>query len=135
MPQPDSPRPATRAQGPQLAAAAVSALESVILLGFFGFYVYEMVIGASTDLLRAAMSAILILIFSVLLGLLASAWRRRADWARTPTLLWNALLLPVAWSLHESGRTVIALGVGLLALAGIGAALASPPREAAEDVS
>jgi hypothetical protein len=113
----------------------VCLAEAVVLLGFFGFYVYEMAIGASSDLLRAATSAALILIFAALLVALAAAWRRAADWARTPTLLWNALLLPVAWSLHESGRTPIAVGVALLAVVGIGAALAAPPREASRDVS
>jgi hypothetical protein len=130
---PDVPRPATR--GPRLAAAVVCLVEAVVLFGFFGFYVYEMAIGASSDLPRAATSAALILIFGVLLVLLAAAWRRAADWARTPTLLWNALLLPVAWSLHESGRTPIALGVALLAVGGIGAALAAPPREASKGLS
>jgi hypothetical protein len=107
-------------------------VEALVLVGFFAFYVYEMAIGATDDLGRAATSAVLILVFGILLLVIAAAWRRGAEWARTPTLLWNALLLPVAWSLHESDRTPLALGVGLLALVSLGAALASPPRRPAD---
>lgn len=133
MNEPDASSPAPdRARA---AAAVVTLVEALVLLGFVGFYVYEIAIGASGSIVSATMSAVLILVFGVLLLLLAAAWRKAADWARTPTLLWNALLLPVAWSLHESGRTAIALGVALLAVVGIGAALAAPPRDAARDVS
>ncbi len=133
MNSPDASSPAPR--GPRVVAALVSLAEGLVLLGFVGFYVYEIAIGASGSVVSAAMSAVLILLFAILLLVLARAWRRAADWARTPTLLWNALLLPVAWSLHESGRTAIALGVAVLAVVGIGAALASPPRDAVRDVS
>jgi hypothetical protein len=113
----------------------VTLVEAIILLGFLVFYVYEMVVGATDDLARAGMSAALILVFGLLLVVLAVGWRRTADWARTPTLLWNALLLPVAWSLHESGWTPLAAGVGVLALVGVVAALAAPPREPVDGVS
>ncbi|NUQ32167.1 MAG: hypothetical protein HOP99_04995, partial [Dermatophilaceae bacterium] len=56
------------------------------------------------------------------------AWSRASPWARTPTLLWNVLLRPVAWSLHESERDAVALGVAAVAVASILAALASPGR-------
>ena len=81
-------------------------------LGFAVFYVFEMVTGATDDLTRAATSGVLILVFGVGLLALARGWFRAADWPRTPTVLWNALLLPVAWSLRESGRTAVALAVG-----------------------
>jgi hypothetical protein len=110
-------------------------IEALVLLGFFAFYVYEMADGATDDLGRAATSAALILVFGILLLVMAAAWRKGSDWVRTPTLLWNVLLLPVAWSLHESDHTLLALAVGLLALVSLGAALASPPRRPAADVS
>jgi hypothetical protein len=110
-------------------------VEALVLIGFFAFYVYEMAVGATDDLGRAATSAALILVFGILLLVLAAAWRKGAEWARTPTLLWNALLLPVAWSLHESDRTPLAVAVGMLALVALGAALASPPRQPTDAVS
>ena len=129
----ETPQPVARRA--RWTAALVTLVEALVLLGFAAYYVYEIAIGAANDLPRAVTSAVLILIFGLLLLVLASGWRRAADWARTPTLLWNALLLPVAWSLHESGRSVLALGVGVLAIVGIGAALAAPPREAVGGVS
>lgn len=112
-----------------VAAAILSVVEALVLLGFVAFYVVEMVSGATTDLTRAATSGVLILVVAVFLAAVARGWWRRSDWVRTPTLLWNALLLPVAWSLHESDRTWLAIGVAVLAVASIVAALAVPPRE------
>lgn len=109
-------------------AALLALLEALVLLGFVGFYVYEMATGATDDLTRAITSGTLILVFGIFLLALARAWARRSDWARTPTLLWNALLLPVAWSLHQSGQTWLAVAVTAVAVASIGAALAVPPR-------
>ena len=85
-------------------AGALTALEALVLVGFVVFYVIEMVSGATDDLTRAAVSAVLILVFAVGLLALARGWFRAADWPRTPTVLWNALLLPVAWSLREGDR-------------------------------
>ena len=107
-------------------AGAVNVLEGLVLLGFAAFYVVEMSSGATDDLGRAAVSVVLILVFGVALLLLARGWFRAADWPRTPTLLWNALLLPVAWSLREGDRVPLALAVGAVALVGIVAALLAP---------
>jgi hypothetical protein len=106
----------------------LTLLEALVVLGFAVFYVYEMVTGATDDLTRAATSGALILVFGLALLAVARAWARAAPWARTPTVLWNVLLLPVAWSLHESDRDVVALGVGCVAVASIVAALSSPGR-------
>lgn len=130
---PDASQPVRR--GAPWAAAVATLVEALVLVGFFAFYVYEMAVGATDDLGRAATSAALILVFGILLLVMAAAWRKGADWPRTPTLLWNGLLLPVAWSLHESDRTPLAVAVGVLALVALAAALASPPRQPAEDVS
>lgn len=107
-------------------AGALSLLEGLVLLGFVVFYVVEMVSGATDDLTRASVSAVLILVFAVALLALARGWFRADDWPKTPTVLWNALLLPVAWSLREGDRGQIALAVGAVALASIAAAVAAP---------
>lgn len=103
--------------------------EAIILVGFFGFYIYEMVDGAADDVVRAGTSGALILVFGIFLAAAGRAWLRGAGWARTPTVVWNVLLLPVAWSLHESDRTLLAIGVAALALVTIAAAVAAPPAE------
>ncbi|EWT00810.1 integral membrane protein [Intrasporangium oryzae NRRL B-24470] len=124
----EPPAVEARTRAPR-AAAILSLVEALVLLGFVVFYVVEMAGGATSDLSRAATSGALILVFAVFLLAIARGWWRRSDWVRTPTLLWNALLLPVAWSLHESDRTELAIAVAVLAVASIAAALAAPPRE------
>ena len=129
----ESTSPARAVRGSHRAAGLLTLVEAVAVLGFALFYVYEMVTGATDDLTRAATSGVLILVFGLGLLALARGWARAADWPRTPTVLWNALLLPVAWSLHESDRTPVALAVGLVAVASIVAAVSSPGRRADGD--
>ncbi|WP_330474209.1 hypothetical protein [Terrabacter sp. C0L_2] len=128
----ESPSPTREVRGSHRAAGLLTLLEAVAVLGFAGFYVYEMVTGATEDLTRAATSGALILVFGLGLLALARGWSHAADWPRTPTVLWNALLLPVAWSLHESGRTPVALAVGVVAVASIAAAVSAPGRRERE---
>lgn len=115
-------------------AAAVASLgEALVLLALALFYAYETASGAAADVARAVTSGVLILVFAVLLLVVARGWSRGADWPRTPTLLWNALLLPVAWSLHDAGRTLLAVGVAGVALGSIVAALAAPASAPVRD--
>lgn len=97
-------------------------LQALVLLGYFAFFVYEIVQGAADGMALAGTLSGLILIFSILSGVLGQGWLRGARWPRTPTILWNVLLLPVAWSLHDAGHSPLGIGVGVLALAGILAA-------------
>lgn len=115
-----------------LSAGLLTLVEAFIVLGFAGFYVYEIALGAEDSLTTALTSAALILIFGVALLLVARAWIRGQRWPRTPTLLWNVLLLPVAWSLRDSDQALIAAGVAALAVASIVAALASPAHRLGE---
>ncbi len=126
----DPPRRPGRAP---VVAALLTALEALVLLAFAGFYAYEIVVGAADSLTTAMTSAALILVFGIALLFVARGWARGQGWPRTPTVVWNALLLPVAWSLRESDQTLIAVAVAALALAGIAAALASPPSHREQD--
>jgi len=107
-------------------AGALTALEALVLVEFTVCYLVEIVSGATDNLSRAAVATVLILVFAVGLLALARGWFRAADWPKTPTVLWNALLLPVAWSLGEGDRGQIALAVGAVAVASIVAAVAAP---------
>jgi hypothetical protein len=115
-----------------LVAGLLTVVQALIVLGFAGFYVYELTIGAADSVTTALTSAALILIFGLALLLVARGWLRGQRWPRTPTLLWNVLLLPVAWSLRESDQTLIAACVAALAVASIVAALASPAHRLGE---
>jgi hypothetical protein len=94
--------PGREVLGSHRAAGVLTLVEALVLLAFTVFYGYEMATGATTSMATAISSGLLILVFAVGLGALAWGWSRGADWPRTPTILWNALLLPVAWSLHDS---------------------------------
>jgi hypothetical protein len=128
----ESTSPSREVRGSHRAAGLLTLLEALALLAFAVFYVYEMVTGATDDVTRAATSGALILVFGLGLLALARGWARAADWPRTPTVLWNALLLPVAWSLQEADRTPVALAVGLVAVASIVAAVSAPGRRGGE---
>jgi hypothetical protein len=133
--RPEELPPTASAPGARLAVTALCALEGLVLLGFACLYGYEISIGESDSLARALMSMLLILVGGVALLLLARGWRTGGSWPRTPTIVWNALLLPVAWSLHQGGRTAIGAALAALAVASVVAAIAGAPadRRPAED--
>jgi O-antigen/teichoic acid export membrane protein len=114
----------------RLAAGLLCALHAVVLLGLVVFYFVELGLGASDDATRVVMSALLILVFAVLLGVLARGWLRGDNWPNTPTIVWNILLLPVAWSLVTGGKALI--GVPLLVLAFAGVVVAARAKTTSE---
>ena len=130
MTDPTPSRPPLR--GSQRAAAALTLVEALVLLGFTVFFVVEIVSGASERLATASTLGVLIACFAAGFMALAAGWWRGATWPRTPTILLNALLLPVAWSLRDAGRTDLALPVAAVAVATIVAAVAAPGRRAGE---
>ncbi len=126
-------RPADGESSARLAVTALSALEGLVLLGLAGFYGYEIAVGASDSVARAVMSTLLILVGGVALLLLARGWRSGGSWPRTPTIVWNALLVPVAWSLHQGGKSAIGLALAVLALVSVVAAIAAAPADRAPE--
>ena len=112
-------------------AAVICLLEGLILVGFCGFYLYELVLGQGDDPGRVVMSVALMGLFAVALLAAARAWRSGVAWPRTPTILWNLLLLPVAWNMWEGGFWG-AWPVGVAAVLGIWAALTSGPALTAD---
>lgn len=126
-PAPSRPRDPFRA-----VAAGICALQALVLLGFVVFYLWELTQGSSDDAVRVVMSALLILVFAVGIAALARGWVRGDNWPNTPTVVWNALLLPVGWSLVQSDNGLIGALVIVGALAGILAAIRADTT--AEDV-
>ena len=126
-PAPPRPRDPFRA-----VAAGICALQALVLLGFVVFYLWELTQDSSDDAVRVVMSALLILVFAVGIAALARGWVRGDNWPNTPTVVWNALLLPVGWSLVQSDHGLIGALVIVGALAGILAAIRADTT--AEDV-
>lgn len=113
-------------------AAALSGAQALSLLGFVVFYLWELAQGAGKDAVLVVMSALLILVFAVGIGALARGWWRGDNWPNTPTVVWNLLLLPVAWSLFQAGRWVVALLLAVVAVVGIVAAVRADTSEASD---
>lgn len=116
------------------ASAALALLEALALLGFAAFYVFELVVGGGGDPARVVTSIIVILITALGLGVVARGWWGAVTWARTPTLVWNVLLLPVGASLVQSSQRLAATLVLVVAVLSLGAAIAAGGRpRAGED--
>lgn len=124
-PPPDLPVP------PRTAAERVGALvcgvNALVFVALAGFYVYEIATGQATQLGPAIMSAALIALFAVGLFVLARTWWRGSHAGRTLTLVWFALLLPVAYSALSSGLVLIGALIGLGAALGLWAAATAEP--------
>src|ERR687898_662295 len=117
---PDVPNGSSR--GPRGAAAVLIGLQALALVGFAAYYLYELTIGEGSDATRVLMSALLILLGGVALALVALGWVRGASWPRTPTIVWNVLLVPVGVGLIQGDRALVGWTVVIVA---VGATLAA----------
>ena len=124
-PAPSRPRDPFRA-----VAAGVCALQALALLGFVVFYLWELTQDSADDATRVVMSALLILVFAVGIAAMARGWVRGDNWPNTPTVVWNALLLPVGWSLVQSDHGLLGALVVVVALVGIVAAIRADTNDA-----
>ena len=120
-----SPAPApSRPRDPfRVVAAAICGGQALALLGFVVFYLWELGQDSADDVTRVVMSALLILVFAVGIAALARGWVRGDNWPNTPTVVWNALLLPIGWSLVQSDHGLLGALVIVVALAAIVAAI------------
>lgn len=103
-------------------AGAASAVQAVGLVALSGFYVVELSWGRSDDPTRVVMSVILFAAAALALALLARGWWRGRAWTRMPTVVWNLLLLPPAWSILQAGQVGLLLavaGTAVVALVGV----------------
>jgi len=114
------PDPSPR--GPRRLAALLTGLQALTLAGFAVYYVVELALGQGSDAVRVLMSALLIVVGAVGLGSMARGWLGGASWPRTPTIVWNAILLPVGISLVQGTRVAVGWAVLVVAVVGIGAA-------------
>ena len=113
-------------------AAGVCAVQVVVLLGFVVFYLWELTQDSGGDVARVVMSALLIAVFAVGIAAMARGWLLGDNWPNTPTVVWNALLLPVGWSLVQGDRSLVGALVIVVALVGIVAAIRANTTDAEE---
>jgi hypothetical protein len=122
------PDPSSR--GPRRVAAVLTGLQALALAGFAVYYVVELVRGEGSDGTRVVMSALLIVVAAAGLAVLARGWLGSAAWPRTPTLVWNAILLPIGISLVQGNQVAVGWLVLLMAVVLIGAAWVARDPEA-----
>lgn len=101
-------------------AAALLVLQVVGILIGVVYYVVQGLQGLGQDRTQVAMSVVLFVVGAAGLLVVARGLLHAARWARTPTLVWNALLVPIAWNLMDGGQPAWALAVAIVALAGLG---------------
>ncbi|MEC4019508.1 hypothetical protein QMK28_25220 [Streptomyces sp. H27-D2] len=109
------------------AAAALAALEGVVLAAF-GAYMLAMGLVGDPDSPRMAETGGLTLLALAVLPLVAArGLRLRRSWSRGPAIITQIMALPVAWTLVQSGGALIACGVALgVAALGVLALLVNP---------
>lgn len=111
-----------------LAAAMVCTIEALGLVGLAIAYAVGIVRGEEESLARSLASAALFVVGAALLGAMARAWRAGAGWPRMATLVVNALLVPVSFSVIRGNGVLVGVPVLLLAGCGILAAIAAGDR-------
>jgi hypothetical protein len=89
--------------------AGLVVLQSLGLVGIAVFYVVEMVVATTSDQGRAAVAALLALVCGVGLGLVGRGLARGRRWARSPALVTQLLVAPVALGLIQGGRWYVGL--------------------------
>jgi hypothetical protein len=83
------------------ACATLVALQALGLVAVAVFFVVEVVVSSSDDAARALVTAALALLAAVGLGLVARGLLAGRRWARSPALVTNLILLPVAFGLLQ----------------------------------
>ena len=107
-------RPAARPGVLQIVAGLV-ATQGGLLVGIAVFYIVELVVATVTDVTRALVSAGLALLAGVGLLQVGRGLFRSRRWARSPALVTNLILMPVAVGLLQGGRWYV--GAPLLGVA------------------
>lgn len=103
--------------GTQLGCAALVGLEALGLAAVAVFYLVELAVADTGDVVRALVTVLLALAAAAGLALVARGLLRGRRWARSPALVTNLLVLPVAVGLFQGGRWYVGAPLLLLALA------------------
>ncbi|WP_130013193.1 hypothetical protein [Serinicoccus sediminis] len=113
----DPPTPRQRTAGK--VAAALVAVEAVVVVGFAVFYLVELALGQGQDTLVVIMSVVTMVVFVIGLAYTALGLLRRHPRAQAPAIAFNFLMVPLGIALLPLaawwvGAGVLALGAGVV---------------------
>lgn len=117
--------PAATRTWPVAVALGVLALEALGLVGLIVLYVIELSVAKADSAGRTLASIALFVVGLLILLAMIRAWRRSDGWQRMATLVLNALMIPVGFSVTRGWGIWIGGPALLLAVAGVVAALAA----------
>ena len=114
-----TPREATAGR----VATVLVGLEALALVGIVLFYLYELMIGAGTDLMIIIMSMVTMVIFVIGLGYTALGLWRRHPRAQAPAIAFNFVFVPLGIAMYQFAPVWLATLVLVVAVATIAAVL------------
>lgn len=127
------PAPSAPARSPwAIAAAAVLVVETIFLVALIVAYVIGISRHDESDLGRTLASIGLFLVGAAILVAMVRGWLRAESWPRMATLVLNALLVPVGFSLIRGPGLLAGLPVLALAATGVVAAISAGPQEGSQ---
>lgn len=115
------PAPTSRQIALGRLAAALVALEALVIVGFAAFYVYELAIGEGQDLMIVIMSIVTMVVFVIGLGYTAKGLLERHPRAQAPAIAFNFLMIPLGIALFQFAPWWVAAGVLVLGVGTIAA--------------
>lgn len=119
VPAPTRPTPRELLAG--RVAAALVAVEALIITGFAVFYLVELALGEGQDLMVVIMSVVTMVLFVIALGYAARGLLVRHPRAQAPAIAFNFLLVPLGIALFQFAPWWVGAGVLLLGVATVAA--------------
>lgn len=113
-------------------AAAIIGLQALGCAVFAVIFLFAAPKGASLSDTSHLMFSVFTVLFAIGLGLVARGLWRGKGWARTATVVWLVMLLPLVWTMVQAGRGLVGVLILSGAVIGIGA-VAGMGAVAAED--
>lgn len=112
-----APRRVSAPCGAWISSALGTAVTALALLVMATMSGVSAVTGSASATTRAVTEAVMLIVLAVGVGLLSVNLLRRRSLAKTPTLLWHALLVPVGFSLMTGGAKVLGILTLVVAVA------------------
>lgn len=97
-------------------SALGTAVSAVALLVMAVLSVVSAVSGSASTTTRALTEAAMLVVLGLGVGGLVVALVRQRSLAKTPTLLWNGMLVPIGLSLFDGGAEVLGAGAVVVAV-------------------